>query len=169
LLIAAIRSDFPQDHAGEQSGRGIGLWVNLDVNSCRAELGHHFVEVANSKIEHPDFVPEKVALLPLGLEDCRCGFLLPDGVLARWRERSPKMLQIPMCQRFRIFGPEEEAPDSGHSLHIRSFQFTLSTARAEGAGIADCAAVCAIMTNSLRVEIESAPKANDRIRSNLRL
>ena len=51
----------------------------FDLNSCRSQLGYHFVEVMHSKVDHPDLVriPEIATLFGKGTENRRAGLLLP--------------------------------------------------------------------------------------------
>jgi hypothetical protein len=74
---------------------GIRLRVNLDRDSSGSQLACHFVEIPDSKVQHPDLVGslEKVARLRLRIENGGSGLLLPNGILvARWRQRDPQML-----------------------------------------------------------------------------
>src|SRR5215831_12670171 len=95
----------------------------FDLNSCRSELGYHFVEVMHSKVHHPDLVriPEIFGRLGKGTEGGRSGLLLPNGcALARWCEGDPQVLLVPVPQRFGILSSEEQSSDSGHFFHFRS-------------------------------------------------
>src|SRR6516165_12286188 len=108
---------------------GIGFRV-FDLNSCRSQLGYHFVEVMHSKVHHPDLlrVPEILGRFGKGTEDGRSGLLLPNGsALARWFERDPQVLQVPVPQRFGIMSTEEQPSDSGYFFHFRSSRFMFSS------------------------------------------
>src|SRR6267142_6586458 len=86
-------------------------------------MGRHFVEIPDSKVQHPDLlgIPEIVARLLEWSKSGGSGLLLPRGFLvARRYERDSQVLLVPAPQRFRIFGSEEESSDSGHFFHFRS-------------------------------------------------
>src|SRR5580700_385245 len=109
-------------HAGKPAV-GIRLRVHLDLDSSGLQLGRHFVEIPDSKVQHPDLlgIAEIVARLLEWSESGGSGLLLPRGFpVARWYERDSQVLLVPKPQRFRIFGSEEESSDSGHFLHFRS-------------------------------------------------
>src|SRR6266436_4746014 len=62
-----------------------------------------------------------VARLRERTEDGGASLLLPNGFLvARWCERDPQMLLVPLPQRFRIVSSEEQSSDSRHFFHFRS-------------------------------------------------
>src|ERR1700726_2257909 len=108
--------------AGEPAG-GRGNLGNLDLDSCGSQLGCHFVEIPDSKVQHPDLlgIPEIAARLLEWSESGGSGLLLPRGFLvARWYERDSQVLLVPKPQRFRIFGSEEESSDSRHFFRFRS-------------------------------------------------
>ena len=109
-------------HAGKPAV-GIRLRVHLDLDSRSLQLGCHFVEIPDSKVQHPDLlgVPEIAARLLEWSESSGSGLLLPRGFSgARWYERDSQVLLVPKPQRFRIFGSEEEPSDSRHFFHLRS-------------------------------------------------
>src|SRR6266436_3758555 len=109
-------------HAGKPAV-GIRLRVNLDLDSRSLQLGCHFVEIPDSKVQHPDLlgIPKIVARLLEWSKSGGSGLLLPRGFLvARRYERDSQVLLVPAPQRFRIFGSEEESSDSGHFFHFRS-------------------------------------------------
>src|SRR5229473_1316339 len=110
-------------HAGKPAV-GIRLRVNLDLDSRSLQLGCHFVEIPDSKVQHPDLlgISEIVARLLEWSESGGSGLLLPRGFpVARWYERDSQVLLVPTPQCFRIFGSEEESSDTGHFFHFRSF------------------------------------------------
>jgi hypothetical protein len=102
---------------------GIRLRVNLDLDSRGLKLGRHFVEIPDSKVQHPDLggIPEVAARLLEWTESGGPGLLLPPVVLrGRWYRQNPQVLLIPKPQRFRIFGSKEESSDSGDFFRFRS-------------------------------------------------
>src|SRR5215469_7121768 len=83
----------------------------------------------HSKVHHPGLVriPEIFGRLGKGTEGGRSGLLLPNGsALARWCERDPQVLLVPVSQRFGIMSSEEQPSDSGYSFHFRSSRFISS-------------------------------------------
>src|SRR5580765_7662309 len=61
---------------------GIGLWVNLDRDSCSFQLGCHFVQIMDSEVHHPHLlgVAEIVSGLRERSEHRGTRLLLPDGI-----------------------------------------------------------------------------------------
>src|ERR1700730_14334311 len=109
-------------HAGKPTVR-IRLRIHLDLDSSGLQLGRHFVEIPDSKVQHPDLlgIPEIVARLLEWSESGGSSLLLPRRFrVARWYERDSQVLLVPEPQRFRIFGSEEESSDSRHLFHFRS-------------------------------------------------
>jgi hypothetical protein len=101
---------------------GIRLGVDLDLDASGLELGGHFLEIADAKVEHPDFA--EIAEIGAGLLECsesgRSCFLMPGGFFgARWNDQNTEVLLIPEAQCFWIFGAKEEASDSGDFFHLR--------------------------------------------------
>src|SRR5262252_7383563 len=86
--------------------------------------------VMHSIVHHPDLlrVPEIFGRFGKGTEDGRSGLLLPnESALARWFERDPQVLQVPVPQRFGIMSSEEQPSNSGYSFHFRSSRFMFSS------------------------------------------
>src|SRR5215469_3450764 len=84
----------------------------------------------HSKVHHPDLVriPEIATLFGKGTEDGGSRLLLPNGsALARWFERDPQVLLVPVPQRFGITSSEEQPSDSGYFFHFRSSRFMFSS------------------------------------------
>src|SRR5215471_11897779 len=84
----------------------------------------------HSKVHHPDLVgiPEIATLFGKGTEDSRSRLLLPNGsALARWFERDPQVLLVPVSQRFGIMSSEEQPSDSGYFFHFRSSRFIFAS------------------------------------------
>src|SRR5215469_11333047 len=80
----------------------------------------------HSKVHHPDLVriPEIATLFGKGSEGGRSGLLLPNGsALARWCERDPQVLLVPVPQRNGIMSSEEQPSDSGYFFHFCSSRF----------------------------------------------
>src|ERR1700733_9210793 len=93
-------------------------------------MGCHFVEITDSKIQHPELavVPEIFAVLWERREGSGSGLLLPRFLPAtRWHRRDSQVLLIPQRQRFRIFRAKKEATDSRHFLHFRSSRDSISS------------------------------------------
>src|SRR5262245_29446169 len=104
----------------------------------------------HSKVHHPGFVriPEVFGRLGKGTEHGRSGLLLPNGsALARWCERDPQVLQVPVPQRLGIMSSEEQPSDAGYFFHFRSSDSCLAAAFPGGAGLAGGAGFCAAMAN----------------------
>src|SRR5215471_12077466 len=83
----------------------------------------------HSKVDHPDLarIPEILTRFGKGTKDGRSGLLLPNGsALARWFERDPQVLLVPVSQRFGIMSSEEQPSDSGYFFHFRSSRFMCS-------------------------------------------
>src|SRR5437762_11257854 len=84
----------------------------------------------HSKVHHPELlrVPEILGRFGKGTERGRSGLLLPNGsALARWCERDPEVLLVPVPQRFGIMSSEEQSSDSGYFFHFRSSRFMFSS------------------------------------------
>src|SRR5215467_3652218 len=84
----------------------------------------------HSKVHHPDLVrvPEIATLFGKGAEGGRSSLLLPNGcAFARWCERDPQVLLVPVPQRCGIMSSEEQPSDSGYLFHFRSSRFILSS------------------------------------------
>src|SRR5215471_1080352 len=84
----------------------------------------------HSKVDHPDLarIPEILSRFRKGTEDGRSGLLLPNGcALARWCERDPQVLLVPVPQRFGIMSSEEQPSDSGYFFHLRFSRFIFSS------------------------------------------
>src|SRR5437870_7766036 len=112
----------------EASNIGIRFRV-FDLNSCRSQLGYHFVEVMHSKVHHPDLgrIPEIASLFGKRTERGRSGLLLLNGsALARWCERDPQVLLVPVPQRFGIMSSKEQPSDSSYFFHFRFSRFMFS-------------------------------------------
>jgi hypothetical protein len=100
---------------------GIRQRVNLYRDPCGLQLGGHSVEIADSKVHHPDFfrVSEIAALLRERTESGGPCFLLPGGLpVARRYERDPEVLLVPKSQCCRIVSSEEQSSDSRYFFHL---------------------------------------------------
>src|SRR5437879_4663658 len=116
----------------------------------------------HSKVHHPDLcrIPEIATLFGKGTERGRSGLLLPNGsALARWCERDPQVLLVPVPQRFGIMSSKEQPSDSSYFSISVSPDSCLAAAFAGGTGLAGCAEFCAAMANSFRRRMKLDPKA----------
>src|ERR1700686_2738156 len=80
----------------------------------------------HAKVQHPALVriPEIFGRLWKGSEGGWSGLLLPNGsALARWCERDPQVLLVPVPQCFGIMSSEEQPSDSGYLFHFRLSRF----------------------------------------------
>jgi hypothetical protein len=152
---------------------GIRLRINLDRDSCGSQLGCYSVEIPDPKVHHPDLVgiPKIVARLRERTENGGTSFLLPNGFLvARWCERDPQVLLVPLPQRFRIVSSENSPPiPVTCSISVPPAKPCVTDVPVVGGGIVGSVAVCAAMPSWFRLKMKLDPKANDRIRSSWRL
>src|SRR5215472_12207223 len=103
----------------------------------------------HSNVHHPDLlrVPEILGRFGKGTEDGRSGLLLPNGcALARWFERDPQVLQVPVPQRFGIMSLPQ-------TILVTNHLPTRLLARLE------CLAVVAVGSSQFLLAQDLAPRA----------
>ena len=97
----------------------IGRCVHLHSNACGLELCHQSVQVADSKVDHPLLrgIADITGFFRKRCEARRPGLLSPHRVpCALRRHRHTEVVPVPLRQRLRLLGPEEEAADPRDSF-----------------------------------------------------